>query len=189
MAERWNVVIFLFLGAMLSSQVNRAHADTVARTSSESTATIDFKGVSDGAFVDYKEHGYGVRARTSAWVGDTSFGDPAPFIEFETPGETKSTQSVIVTHGGQGFTFQSIAIYSSITTIPYKFRGSLNGLAKYVVTGTVPNTFGAFATATNPDAATTIDRLEISVTKSVDMLFQPGRYRQYRRGICRSFVA
>ena len=96
-------------------------------------------------------------------MGDYNYGDPAPFIEFITPAETKSTKSVLIKHGAGNFTFQSIDIYSSITVIPYQFRGILNGMTIYVVKGTVPNTFGNFATVTNPKASTVIDRLIILV--------------------------
>jgi hypothetical protein len=159
---RHNIPVLTLL--FLASQISSTHAGAAAPASAPSAVTIDFDGVTDSAFADFKEHGFGVRAKTSGWMGDTNFGDPPPFIEFETPAGVASTQSVIVTHGGRSFTFQSVAIYSSITTIPYKFRGSLNGLTKYVAKGTVPNTFGNFATVTNPDAATVIDRLVISVT-------------------------
>jgi hypothetical protein len=109
--------------------------------------------------------GFEVSAKQAwGWVGEPSFGDPAGSIEFSTPANVKTTKSVIVTHDGKPFTFQSVAIYSSTTQIPYRFRGSLNGLTKYNTIGTVPNTFGAFATTTNSNASIPIDRLVISIT-------------------------
>jgi hypothetical protein len=97
-------------------------------------------------------------------LGWTGFGDPAPSIGFETQAGPKVTKSVIVMRGGKTFTFESVALYSSITQIPYGFRGSLNGLTKYVVDGIVPNTFGNFKTVSNRNSKVIIDKLVIAVT-------------------------
>jgi hypothetical protein len=158
-------VTALLLLAASSEPHGSANANAVSKPSTSENVTIDFDNVTNGVLTDYHEHGFLVRSREpGSWMGDYNYGDPAPFIEFTTPAETKSTKSVLIKRGAGSFSFQSVDIYSSITPIPYQFRGILNGMTLYVVTGTVPNTFGNFATVTNPKAKTVIDRLIISVT-------------------------
>jgi hypothetical protein len=133
--------------------------------------TIDFDGLkgADGTpFATYSQHGFKVTARkTNQWLNGQNNGDPAPCIYFFTSSPPASA-SVYVTHGGAMFSFTSIALYSSITTIPYAFRGTRNGMTVFAVKGTVPNTFGAFATVANRRPNVMIDKLEVTLTDPPD---------------------
>ena len=50
------------------------------------------------------------------------------------------------------------------TTIPHEIIGLRNGSPVFTVSGTVPNTFGNFATITNPHLTTVIDTLLIRLS-------------------------
>jgi hypothetical protein len=54
-------------------------------------------------------------------------------------------------------------VYSSVTPIPYRIRGYQDTLVVFDLTGTVPNTFGAFATISNPNAGDLLDTLYIQL--------------------------
>lgn len=70
----------------------------------------------------------------------------------------------LTSDSGATFRFESASLYSSVTPIPYVFRGVKNGVTVYTATATVPNTFGAFATVPNPYAMTDVDAVFITVT-------------------------
>jgi hypothetical protein len=72
-----------------------------------------------------------------------------------------------VTTGGSAFRFSSVDLYSSTTTIPYVFTGLKGATKVFSVSGTVPNTFGNFASVANPNAGDLIDTLVIELTNGV----------------------
>ncbi len=59
------------------------------------------------------------------------------------------------------FTFQSVDVYSSTTPIPYVITGFANSAPVLPIQGTQGNTFGNFATISNPNAGAQIDALVI----------------------------
>jgi hypothetical protein len=129
--------------------------------------TITFTGLSgDGSpFTTYTQSGVTVVPTQGSWQISTGYGNPAPFIQFETPAASPlTTATVTVTAGGSDFTFSSVDVYSSITPIPYTFTGMKDGATVFTVNGTEPNTFGNFATVQNPNAGTLIDTLVISLS-------------------------
>jgi hypothetical protein len=141
----------------------------LGHAASASNITIDFNGISgsDGSpFTSYMESGFTVSAVTNQWLVAQSGGNPGPFIYFLAQPSDVITAAIEVTDGGMPFKFDSIDLYSSITPIPYTFVGLLNNNVVFTVSGTVPNTFGNFATVLNPDANFTIDTLEVSLTNS-----------------------
>jgi hypothetical protein len=69
-----------------------------------------------------------------------------------------------VTSSGSTFRFESVDVYSSVTAIPHEIIGLRNGAPVFSVTGTVPNTFGNFATITNPNLTAVIDTLLIRLS-------------------------
>jgi hypothetical protein len=115
-------------------------------------------------FTTYTESGFTVAATSGSWATWTSFGNPAPFIYFlRTSPEPTITAQVAVTAGALPFRFDSIDLYSSITPIPYVFTGLLNSSTVFTQAGTVPNTFGGFATVTS-NGLQTIDTLLITLS-------------------------
>jgi hypothetical protein len=70
----------------------------------------------------------------------------------------------VVSASGTAFRFNSVDLYSSTTPIPYTITGFRNDTAVFTMTGTVPNTFGAFKTVVNPYGATIVDAVIIGLT-------------------------
>jgi hypothetical protein len=66
--------------------------------------------------------------------------------------------------GGSAFSFLSVDLYSSITTIPYVFTGLMGSTTVFSATGTVPLTMGATVTVPNPRRGDRIDTLTIELT-------------------------
>lgn len=112
----------------------------------------------------YTESGITVVATAGGWQARTGYGKPSPFISFVTSAETSSIGQMKVTDGGSAFSFVSVDLYSSVTPIPYVFTGLMGSTTVFSVSGTVPNTFGAFATVANPNAGDLIDTLVIELT-------------------------
>jgi hypothetical protein len=78
-------------------------------------------------------------------------------------GET-TTGEIRVTAAAGTFTFQSVDVYSSTTPIPYLITGSLKSAQVFSLRSTEGNTFGNFATITNPFPETLIDALVVRVS-------------------------
>ena len=132
-------------------------------------ATITFADLlTDNARVSsYTESDFTVLASLGEWVARTTYGAPAPFIEFEAAGGTSVTGQLTVSAGDSGlFHFASVDLYSSVTTIPYALTGIRDSATVFTVTGTVPNTFGDFAPVQNPHSADLIDTLLITLTNA-----------------------
>jgi Fibronectin type III domain len=113
----------------------------------------------------YSESGFTLTTTAQSWMTLTSYGNPAPFIQFVRDA-TQPTQAgeVVVTAGDAPFTFTSVDVYSSTTVIPFEIIGLRGGATVFTLTGTVPNTFGGFATITNSQPNTEIDTLVIRLT-------------------------
>jgi hypothetical protein len=109
----------------------------------------------------YTESGFTVSPLSGSWAGDSNYGNPAPFIEFNSPAGTAEKGLLQVTSGAGTFRFSSIDLYSSTTPIPYLFEGSLSGSLVYAEQGTVPNTFGQFQTVRSQHATVVIDTVNI----------------------------
>jgi hypothetical protein len=129
---------------------------------------ITFSGiVSHGAPVStYTEAGYTVGALGANWVGSTTYGAPAPFIQFMAAPGTTADGRVEITAGGATFKFTSVDLYASITKIPHTINGLRSGATVFSFSGVVPNTFGRFQTVTNPHSDTVIDMLIIKLTNT-----------------------
>lgn len=133
--------------------------------SAASATTIGFDGLdTDAPFTGYAQDGFAVAPVSGSWVG-FAYGNPAPSIVFtDTQGTGGQASSIAVTRAGLAFTFAAIDLYSSLTPIPYAFRGTLGGQTVFTSSSIVPNTFGAFATVPSADAAAIIDRLEVTLS-------------------------
>lgn len=131
--------------------------------------TITFAGllVDRAAVFTYVESGVDIVATPGSWEAWTNYGHPAPTIVFWAQAGAPPTAGAIrVSAGGAMFQFTSVDLYSSTTPIPYVFAGYLNSSPVFTATGTVPNTFGNFATVSNPHANVLIDQLVITLTNA-----------------------
>jgi large repetitive protein len=132
--------------------------------------TIGFTGVATGktSYSGHTENGFAIAATDRPWFG-SAYGVPGPAIHFDTLLGSAETGNVIVTGDGRPFAFRQVSLYSSVTKIPWAFKGLRNGTVVFQSSGTQGNTFGAFAVVTNGAANALIDRLEISVTNPLQL--------------------
>ena len=135
------------------------------------TTIIGFNGLAvNGASVtSYTESGFTVLPTSGAWVAGTTYGNPAPFIQFTAPGGTTVIGEVRVSAGGSVFSFKSVDLYASTTRIPYTLTGVRNSSTVFTVADTLPNTLGNFRTVANPNAAAVIDTLSIVLTNAASL--------------------
>jgi hypothetical protein len=133
------------------------------------SVTLTFNGLkADGAPVPiYGESGFSVSANPGSWVVKTTYGNPAPFMQFGAPAGSAVTGQIHVTADGFGlFSFKSVDLYSSTTPIPYTITGFRNSAIVFTVADALPNTFGNFRTVMNPHGTDVIDTLSISLSNS-----------------------
>jgi hypothetical protein len=127
---------------------------------------IGFGGVGDhgSGLGTYMESGFTVDALSGRWTVSRTYGRPLPFIQFlRGAGEPTSSGQIRVTAAGALFRFTSADLYSSVTPIPYVITGLLNSATVFTLTGTVPNTFGGFATVSAATGHLPIDTLLITI--------------------------
>jgi hypothetical protein len=137
------------------------------------TCTFGELRVDQETVSSYSESGITVLPTGGGWQARSEFGNPAPSVLFISPAGASVTGQVAVTAGGSSFGFVSADLYASVTPIPYDFIGLLGSTRVFSVTGTVPNTFGAFATVANPNAGDRIDTLVIELTNGSDCCENP----------------
>lgn len=111
------------------------------------------------AFTAHSENGYLVEAVSGPWRSGPALISMNPDRLVALDSEVRLTAV-----GGGAFRFVSARLYSSVTPIPYVFRGVRNGVTVYTVTATVPNTFGSYATVPNPYALIDVDTVFVTVT-------------------------
>ena len=128
---------------------------------------ITFDGAS-GTLTSYTESGYTVTPVMQSWFF-AAYGRPGPSLQFTGPSNALVDGEVRITAGGARFQFQSVDVYSSVTTIPYVFTGLLGSTTVYSVSGRQGNTFGSFATVASGQSATAIDTLLIRLTNSSNL--------------------
>ena len=136
-------------------------------TQAAPAGVITFQQVPNGPLSTYTEAGFTASILSGSWAARFDYGNPAPFIQFPSQNNQETIGAIQVTSGGSPFTFGSVDLYSSVTTIPYAITGYLNTTQVFSLQGTIPNTFGDFATLANPQANVLIDRLTITLTNPV----------------------
>ena len=162
--------LLLLIAAILTVTAAGCTGSSTAPSSPPSgTTTIAFSSITaDGAPVTiYTENGYSL-STSGDWQGKTTFGNPPPFIEFVTPAATMKVAMVQVfanTH--EPFTFRSVDVYSSITTVPYVISGVRDFSVVFMVSDTLPNTFGNFRTVLSTHPNDAVDTLTIQLTNPV----------------------
>jgi hypothetical protein len=155
------------LNAAGGSQPSAEIALTVGAVSSP--VTIGFDALATAAnrspISTHTESGFTLTTTAQDWMTLTSYGNPAPFIQFIRDA-TQSTQTgeVVVTANDAPFRFESVDVYSSTTPIPFEIVGVRGGASVLTLSGTVPNTFGGFAKITNTQPVVDIDTLVIRLT-------------------------
>ena len=129
------------------------------------TAIIGFNALTNNGspVSSYSESGFSISAASASWQAVTTYGHPAPFIEFPAPAGTTVAGEVRVSADGAAFSFTSVDLYSS-TAISYVIRGLRNGLTVFDFAGIRSNNFGNFTTVLNPDVTAVIDTLSIVLT-------------------------
>jgi hypothetical protein len=125
---------------------------------------FDDAGAPAAPVTTYTRCGFTVTATTGNWTVWTGYGHPAPFIGFMSAAGVTTTGEIRVTAAAGKFTFQSVDVYSSTTPIPYLITGIANSATVFTLQGTQPNTFGNFATISNPQAGVPIDALVVQLT-------------------------
>ena len=158
-------------------RVRAASADGVGPPSNEltlvvgppgaGTSTVTFSGLAGTnttPFTSHAELGYLVEPVSGPWTVLAGYGRPAPSIQLVNPTAATDLTGAVRVTGGASFRLATVDLYSSVTSIPYTLTGTLAGNPVFTATGTVPNTFGNFATVTNPFPAALIDTLIITVT-------------------------
>jgi hypothetical protein len=143
-----------------------ASNEIIVNVVASSLVRLTFNGLADGSpIVSHTESGFTIMPTTEDWSVSTTIGNPAPFIQFfRQANEDTVSGEVTVTAGGALFTFASVDVYSSLTPIPVEIVGLRDETEVFRASGTVPRTFGAFATVNNTSAAAIIDTLVIRVT-------------------------
>jgi hypothetical protein len=108
--------------------------------------------------------GLHVRASDAHWQALTTYGAPAPFIQFIVPGGSTLTGDVTLESPDGLFLFTSVDVYSSTTKIPYEITGFAGGAPVFTLRDVMGNTFGNFATVRNPHQGATVDVVHIRLT-------------------------
>jgi Carboxypeptidase regulatory-like domain len=123
-------------------------------------------GADKSPVADYAEAGFRVVATTASWIAIRTYGHPAPFVQFLSPGGVTTTGEIQLTASGAPFSFKSVDLYSSTTRIPYVITGLRKGATVFTLSNTLGNTFGNFATVVNPQSTALIDALSIQLTNA-----------------------
>ena len=139
--------------------------DTAVRVGIAAGISFTGAGPHGSNVVSYTEAGFTVNVQAASWTVLGTYGNPLPSIQFAAvPTEPFTVGQLQVTAGGALFTFTSVDLYSSVTTIPYSVSGLLNGVPQFIHNGTVPPTSGRFATVSGPTVNIPIDTLIIGIS-------------------------
>jgi len=149
-----------------SITIGAACGGSMSPSTPQKPVSITFGSLTaDGASVtSYSEAGFTVSVMSGDWSVRTTYGNPAPFVQFSAQAGTTVAGEMRLTAGGSTFSFKSVDVYSSTTKIPYTITGLRNGTTVFVLSDTVPNTFGNFKTVVNQNTSSVIDTLSITLT-------------------------
>lgn len=126
------------------------------------TLTFDTLANTGKPVTRHAESGFDVTTAGASWVAMSGYGSPAPALVFS----EAATGSLEVRAAGAPFGFHSVDLYASVIPIPYELVGLRGGQPVFTLKGTVPNTYGAFKTVTNPDPQARIDTLVVRLTNA-----------------------
>jgi hypothetical protein len=117
-------------------------------------------------FASHTACGLSVTATAAAWQVSTTYGHPAPFIQFLSAAGATTAGEITVAATGGTFSFATADIYSSTTKIPYEITGSAKGAVLFTISKVQGNTYGDFAQVVNPQPWIAIDTLKIRMTNA-----------------------
>lgn len=136
--------------------------------------TFDGLGPDGTPFTAISEQQFTVENVSGAWASRASPAGRAIGFSRVTAGPDLVGEVKVTRTGGLPFLFSSARLYSSVTPIPYVFRGERNGVTVYTATGTVPNTFGNYAIVANAFSSFVVDAVYVSITNPASGLsFNP----------------
>lgn len=128
------------------------------------SVTFEELASSSGPVTGYTEDGVGVDPIAGPWEAMTGYGQPAPALIFKQIGGNPALTGVLQITDADGlFSFVSVDLYSSVTTIPYTITGIRDGVTVFSMSATIPNTFGRFARVTS-SAPSLVTELRIELT-------------------------
>jgi hypothetical protein len=129
---------------------------------------ITFNGLTEAgsSVTSYNESGFTLSTTSDGWAAVTTYGNPAPFLQFFADPAVTVSGGIRVTAAASAFSFRSVDLYSSTTPIPYRITGVRNATTVFVLADTLPNTFGNFRTVINPNATDRIDTLLMVLTNT-----------------------
>ena len=128
------------------------------------TVGFDEVGATGAPVTTYTRCGFTVTATTPNWVIWEQYGRPEPSIVFMSAAGQTTTAEIRVTAAAGTFKFRSVDVYSSTTPIPYVITGSLASAPVFSLQATEGNTFGNFATVSNPHRDALIDALVVRLS-------------------------
>jgi hypothetical protein len=152
---------------LVSASACGGNATTTSPSTPTGNVTMTFNGLTGGGMsvAIYGESGFSVSASLGSWVPVTTYGNPAPFIQFvASAGNTVTGQIQVFSDLHAAFSFKSVDLYSSTTRIPYTITGVRDAAVAFTLADTLPNTFGNFRTVVNPQGTVLIDTLTISLS-------------------------
>jgi hypothetical protein len=156
---------FVRLRTRVNCGLSAPSNDTLVRVGIPAGIRFNAAGPHGTDVVSYTEGGFAVDVQSASWTVLDTTGNPLPSIQFSAmPTLPFTIGQLQVTAGGEPFTFTSVDLYSSATQIPYSLTGLLNGVPQFILNGTVPQTFGRFATVSGPTVNIPIDTLIIGVS-------------------------
>jgi len=164
-ATTTDVTITARIGNVSRTSLLRVKIDPAALKPA-ATYTLGFSSLRENraAFTTYSDWGFTVSVVSADWIAITTYGNPIPFVEFNSVAGQTTTGEIRITAGGAPFWFNSIDLYSSTTKIPYVFEGSLSSDPVFTVVNVLGNTFGNFARTPNPRPDAAIDVLVIRLS-------------------------
>jgi hypothetical protein len=147
-------------------------SSTTSPSSGSRNVTVAFSSLTgSGTPVStYTESGFSISTSAANWVALTTYGNPAPFIQFAASAGSVVTGQIQVTADRQlPFSFKSVDLYSSVTPIPYVITGAIGSTVVFTLSGTVPNTFGNFRTVVNSHGTDVINTLTIDLSNATGL--------------------
>ena len=130
-----------------------------------SATTITFSGLSgaNGAVLaPYAEGGFTVTPTVGTWFEGQLFGNPVPSIFSGPFFGSPATDAIMVTDGGQRFTFSALDLAANNGNVNFTFTGTLLGAPVFNVTGTELESTAVFETEPSGVSSDVIDTLVIT---------------------------